>query len=89
MPRQLSLKPDAAGLPIRYDADEGLKKIAVLEAGEKHWARAKDPESGVTPWCSTAATANQNCGEAILIRYLKPIPAPSSRTAGELDFAPR
>ena len=24
--------------------DEVLKKIAVLEAGKKHWARAKDPE---------------------------------------------
>lgn len=44
MHEPLPLKPDAAGLPTRYDADEGLKKIAVLEAGEKHWARAKDPE---------------------------------------------
>ena len=27
----------------KYDPEKGLKTIAVAEAGEKHWARAKDP----------------------------------------------
>lgn len=33
----------AAGLPDNYDPNKGLKEIAVAEAAEAHFARAKDP----------------------------------------------
>ena len=31
-----------AGLPANYDPDKGLKKLAVAEAAEQYFARAKD-----------------------------------------------
>jgi phage N-6-adenine-methyltransferase len=36
-------KPDDGELTL-FKAEETLKTVAVAEAGEKHWARAKDPE---------------------------------------------
>lgn len=37
-------KRSARGDLAKYDPDKGLKSIAVAEAAEKHYARAKDPE---------------------------------------------
>lgn len=36
------LTKTSAALPAHYDPDKGLKKLAVAEAAEKYFARAKD-----------------------------------------------
>ncbi len=35
-------KPQSGQLPASYNPEKGLKKLAVAEAAEKHFARAKD-----------------------------------------------
>jgi hypothetical protein len=50
----------------RYDPDKGLRSIAVAEAGEKHFARAKD------------ATGLVEAVEAKLELTLTPLPQPNA-----------
>jgi len=42
MDNAVARKPDAGELTL-FDPDKALQTVAIAEAGEKHWARAKDP----------------------------------------------
>ena len=59
-----------------YDPDKGLKTIAVAEAGEKHWRRAKDATKLI------AAIEKKIKAQADYIVFRDRVVTPSQETGG-------